>query len=320
MSFRNLVEVHRVQADRLGSRPALRSRHYGLFQDVTWSDYREHSLSAAAALVDAGIAKGDRVGLLSGNRPEWLEADMAIMTAGAVNVPVHAGVPSFGVARLMADAGVSWLFVSTAGQLAKAREARKDLPDLKGIVVFDRAAADESAISWSAFLQHGRLAMPSVAGHLQRIEQSLTGDDLATIMYTSGTTGVPKGVMLTHGNLLSNAEAVLDLVPTDIDVIMMSWLPLSHIFARTSDHYFSLRFGNLLVLSESIDALPADIQEVQPTHINGVPRFWEKMLAAAQMTPQPDEFAGSCRAGRHYRRRSARPIAPPTCRFFKAMA
>src|SRR5579871_5707902 len=133
MSFRNLVEVHRVQAERLSPRPALRARRYGLFRDTTWAEYRDHALSAAAALINGGIAKGDRVGLLSENRPEWLEADMAIMTAGAVNVPVHAGVPAVGVARLMADAGVSWLFVSTAAQLAKAREAKKDLPDLKGI-------------------------------------------------------------------------------------------------------------------------------------------------------------------------------------------
>ena len=319
MSFRNLIEVHRFQADRLGPRPALRSRRYGLFRDITWSEYREHSLSCAAALVKAGIAKGDRVGLLSENRPEWLEADMAIMTAGAVNVPVHSGIPAVGVARLMADAGVNWLFVSTAVQLAKAREARRDLPDLKGIVVFDHSAAGAFATSWSAFLQHGRLAMPAVAEQLQRIEQSLTEDDLATLMYTSGTTGAPKGVMLTHGNLLSNAEAMLDLVPTDIDIVMMSWLPLSHIFARTCDHYLSLRAGNLVVLSESIDTLPTDIQEVQPTHLNGVPRFWEKMLAAAQATPQPDKTLRAM-FGRRIRwlMSGGAPLPPKICEAYRA--
>jgi long-chain acyl-CoA synthetase len=319
MMFRNLVEVHRIQADRFGPRPALRSRRYGLFRDTTWTEYREHSLAAAAALVKAGVAKGDRIGLLAENRPEWLEADMAIMTAGAVNVPVHAGIPAVGVARLTADAGVSWLFVSTAAQLAKAREARRDLPDLKGIVVFDHAAAGEDAISWNAFLQRGRIALPSVAEKLQSIEQSLAGDDLATIMYTSGTTGSPKGVMLTHGNLLSNAEAMLDLVPTDIDIIMMSWLPLSHIFARTCDHYLSLRAGNLVVLSESIDTLPADIQEVQPTHLNGVPRFWEKMLAAAQATPQPDKMLRAM-FGRRIRwlMSGGAPLPPAICAAYRA--
>jgi long-chain acyl-CoA synthetase len=319
MGFRNLIEVHRVQADRLGPRPALRYRRYGLFRDISWSEYREETLAAAAALVDSGIAKGDRVGLVSENRPEWLEADMAIMTAGAVNVPLHAGIPAAGVTRLMADAGVNWIIVSTSAQLAKAQEARRDLPDLKGIVVLDRSAAGPGVESWSGFLQRGRRVLPSVTERLRNLEQSLGADDLATIMYTSGTTGVPKGVMLTHGNLLSNSEAMLHLIPTDIDVVMLSWLPYSHIFARTCDHYLSLLAGILVVLSDSIDTLPADLQEVQPTHLNGVPRFWEKMLAAAQATPAPDKTLRAM-FGRRIRwlMSGGAPLPPKICEAYRA--
>ncbi len=290
MKHRNLVELHRVQADRLASRPALRYRRYGLFTDITWADYREQALASAAALMEAGIAKGDRVGLISENRAEWLVADMGIMTAGAVNVPAHAGIPAGGIARQMADAGASWLFTSTAGQLAKAREAAKSLPELKGIVVFDRGAASQDASSWAGFLQRGRRALVNYGDDLRRREQDLGGDDLATIMYTSGTTGNPKGVMLTHGNLLSNAESMSQFVTTGPDDVLLSWLPLSHIFARTCDHYFSIHTGILVVLSESIEALPVDLQEAQPTRLHGVPRFWEKMLAAAQASPAPDKM------------------------------
>jgi len=116
------------------------------------------------------------------------------------------------------------------------------------------------------------------------------GDDLASLIYTSGTTGNPKGVMLTHGNLLSNAEAMAQLITIDPDEILLSWLPLSHIFARTCDHYFSMYCGILVVLSESIEALPIDLQEVQPHRLHGVPRFWEKMLAAAQASPAPEKM------------------------------
>src|SRR5262245_20054269 len=108
MTCRNLPELHRFQADRLGPLPALRYRYRGLFRDITWTEYREQTVACAAALVDAGIKKGDRVGLVSENRVEWVIADMAIMTAGAINVPAHCAIPAAGVAKQMADAGINW--------------------------------------------------------------------------------------------------------------------------------------------------------------------------------------------------------------------
>ncbi len=318
MTFRNLIEIHREQAQRLGPKPALRFRRFGVFSDLTWSEYREQSRACAAALLEAGIEPGDRVGLVSENRVEWLIADMGIMTAGAVNVPAHAGLPGSAVARQMADAGISWLIVSTAAQLAKACEIREAVPSLKGVVVFDRRAALSDVISWSAFLHRGRRALSRLGPELDRREKRLGPDDLATIMYTSGTTGHPKGVMLTHGNLVSNAEAMVELVPKDIDVVLLSWLPLSHIFARTCDHYLSLRNGILVVLSESLDAVPVDLLEVQPTHLHGVPRFWEKMLAAAQATPAPDKTLRAM-FGRRIRwmMSGGAPLPPAVCQAYR---
>ena len=319
MSFRNLVELHRTQVERLGPKPALRHRVNGLYRDTSWTEYGDVVQACAAALAAAGVQPGDRVGLLAENRPEWLFADMGIMTAGAVNVPCHAGIPAQAVARLLADAGATWLFVSTAGQLAKAREVRKELPGVKGVVVFDRAAAAGDAPSWAAFLQQGRRALPSLAAELDRRERALTGDDLATIMYTSGTTGVPKGVMLTHGNLLANAEQVLDLVQKDYDIVLLNWLPFSHIFARLCDHYLSIRAGVLMALSESVDALPADILEVQPTHIHGVPRFWEKMLAAARAYPDPAKVLRAMFGRRvQWLMSGGAPLPPEVCKAYQA--
>lgn len=319
MNFRNLVEVHRYQAQRLGPRPALRYRRHGLFTDVTWADYREQTLAAATALADAGIQPGDRVGLIAENRVEWVIADMAIMTAGAINVPSHAGIPGPAVARQMADAGISWLLVSNAGQLEKARIVRKEVPGVKGVVVFDRSAACDDAVSWISFLQRGRRALKSLASEMKRREENLTADDLATIMYTSGTTGTPKGVMLSHGNILSNVDAMVELVPTDFDVVLLSWLPLSHIFARTCDHYLSLRTGLLMALSESVDAVPGDLAEVQPTHLHGVPRFWEKMLAAAQATPAPEKVLRAMFGHRiRWMMSGGAPLPPKVCEAYRA--
>ena len=318
MTFRNLAELHQFQAERLGPRPALRYRRHGLFHDISWSDYREASVACAAALIDAGIGFGDRVGLLAENRVEWLIADMGIMTAGAINVPAHAGMPAGPVARQLADAGCSFLFVSNAAQLAKAREIRKELPGLKGVVVFDHPASGADATSWEGFLQHGRTAFPRLTAELRQRESRLSSDDLATIMYTSGTTGHPKGVMLSHGNLLSNAEALIDLVKEEDDVVLLCWLPLSHIFGRLCDHYWSLRAGILMAMSESPETLPQDIQEVRPTHIHGVPRFWEKMLAAAQATPAPDKALRAMFGGRiRWLMSGGAPLPPKICQAYR---
>jgi long-chain acyl-CoA synthetase len=319
MTFRNLGQLHRTQAARLGPKPAMRHRVHGLYRDTSWTEYGDAVRACASALVAAGVKPGDRVGLLAENRPEWLIADMGIMAAGAVNVPCHAGIPAAAAARLLADAGASWLFVSNAAQLAKAREVRKELPAIRGVIVFDRSAAAPDAPAWAGFLQRGRDALRDTAAELDRREDALTGDDLATIMYTSGTTGLPKGVMLTHGNLLSNAEQVLDYAPKDVDIVLLSWLPFSHIFARLCDHYFSVRAGFLLAFAESADTLPADIQEVQPTHIHGVPRFWEKMLAAARAYPDPPKVLRAMFGRRiKWLMSGGAPLPPEICKAYRA--
>ncbi len=286
MTDRNLVDVQRRQARDLGPRPALRQRRHGLFSDLTWEEYDAHSRAGAAALVEAGIAPGDRVGLLAENSIDWLVADMAILAAAAVNVPPHAPLTARQVHFQLADAGVSWLFVSNREQLAKARQIRKDLPALRGIVVFDDVGQAESlpheVLSWRGFLQRGRLALPRLEAELEKRRAALGLDDLATIMYTSGTTGNPKGVMLTHGNLLSNAVASLANAPHRPGDVVLNWLPFSHIYARTVDHYAaSLVAGTLVCLAESAETLVADLAEVRPTNFASVPRFYEKVLNAA---------------------------------------
>jgi long-chain acyl-CoA synthetase len=294
MSYRNLAEMHRRQAERLGPRPALRYKKHGLYHDVTWNQYRADTLACAAALIDAGVAPGDRVGLLSENRVEWLVADMGLLAAGAINVPPHAPLAAKQVQFQLADAGVSWLFVSTPEQLAKVRQVRGELPALRGVVAFDGGRSG-GARSWAGFLQRGRQVLAQTATELARREAALGLDDLATIMYTSGTTGNPKGVMLTHGNLLTNAAASLEASPHGDDAILLSWLPYSHIYARTIDHYQTLLAGTLICLAESAETVVQDLADVRPTHLTAVPRFYEKVLAAVA-SPNPEKTASRLRA------------------------
>jgi long-chain acyl-CoA synthetase len=288
MNERNLVELHRYQAERLGPRPALRYKRHGVWHDLTWEQYRAEVLAVAAALVECGIAPGDRVGLVAENSVEWLIADLAILAAGAVNVPPHAPLTARQIHFQLADTAINFLFVSNRVQLDKIRQIHAQLPPLRGLVVFEGAAhASLEGLSWEAFRQRGRRALPRVAAELARREAALGPDDLATILYTSGTTGNPKGVMLTHGNLLSNVCALRQRSGQQPSDVVLSWLPYTHIYARTVDHYSTLASGVLLCLAESADTLLTDLAEVQPTHMASVPRFYEKVLTrVADADPQ----------------------------------
>jgi long-chain acyl-CoA synthetase len=280
MDYQNLAHLLRRQAESLGPRPALRFKRYGLYHGLTWERYHAETLAAAAALVDAGVAVGERVGLVAENSVDWLIADMAVLTAGAVTVSPHAPLTAWQVHYQLADAEVTWVIASGAEQLAKVRQVRAELPALRGVVAFDAGAGGADAIPWRAFQQGGLRALGRLAPELARREQRLGPDDLATVMYTSGTTGNPKGVMLTHGNLLSNALACLAVQPHRPDDLVLSWLPYTHIYARTVDHYTGIAAGVVLALAECAETLVDNIADVHPTHLAAVPRFYEKVLTA----------------------------------------
>lgn len=280
MDYPNLAVLHRRQAQRLGPRIALRYKKHGLYRDISWTAYLEVVEACASALIDAGIQPGDRVGLLGENRVEWLVADMAIMAAGAINVPPHAPLTARQVHFQLHETGARWLFVSTGAQLDKVQQIRSELSDLQGVVVFDSAVQTPLAMSWDGFVQRGRRTLSRNRSELDRRLARLGPDDLATIMYTSGTTGNPKGVMLTHANLLTNAWATNETSPRGEGAVLLNWLPFSHIYARTVDHYLSMVAAVPMCLAESAETLVQNIAETQPTHISSVPRFYEKVLAA----------------------------------------
>jgi long-chain acyl-CoA synthetase len=281
MTYRNLVELHRCQAEQLGSsKPALRYKKDGAWHSISWPDYRAEATACAAALIDAGIQPGDRVGILAENSVQWLIADIGIMAAGGVNVPPHAPLTARQVHFQLDDAGVRWVFVSTQDQLDKIIRIRSELPKLKGIVAFDSKATGGDVISWDRFLQRGRELLPRLAAEITRRERELVPDDLATIIYTSGTTGNPKGVMLSHGNLVSNTLATHEAFPRQPDSVLLTWLPFSHIYARTVDHYGTIVGGVTACLAESPETVVQNLAEIHPTHMSSVPRFYEKVLTA----------------------------------------
>lgn len=274
MNADTLPALFRRQAARLGPRVVLRHKKDGLYHDLRWDEYREQINACAAGLVQHGIQRGDRVAILAENRLEWLVADMAILSIGAVNVPLHAPLSAEQVRFQLDDAGVRFIFVSNLSQYEKVRQIRSSLPKLQEAVLFDDTPT-AGTLSWRGFLQQGRGARSSP-------DIRLTSDDLATIIYTSGTTGNPKGVMLTHGNLFSNAVAFTQLASFGPDSVFLNWLPFSHIYARTVDIYVPLVIGATQCLADSAETVIGNIGEIQPTNLSGVPRFYEKVLTAVQ--------------------------------------
>ena len=288
MEFPNLSSMHRAVAERLGSKTALRHKRQGSYLDLSWKDYRSQADHASAGLIDLGIQPGDRVAMLSENRYEWLIADHAMLSAGAVTVPMHAPLSPRQAAYQIGHSDARGVLVSTQAQATKIIEVIDDLPNLEFLVSFEGIvdAPDIPHLTWKELMHRG--GESDGASRVATRENALTREDLATILYTSGTTGDPKGVMLSHGNILANTEATLlalDHLPSDV---LLSWLPYSHIYARTIDHYLTTMGGSTLCLAESFDALRDNLAEVQPTWMTSVPRFYEMVWSDVEHLPESE--------------------------------
>ena len=281
MSDRHLCDLHRHTSERLGSRIALRHKRDGLFHDLSWTDYRRQADAAAAGLITLGVQPGDRVAILSENRFEWLVADHAILSCGAADVTLHAPLAAAQVEYQVGHSESRGIIISGQVQADKVFAVLAALPGLEFLVSFEPITAPADCrlklLTWEGLKHRGWQAGESVRQEIARREAALTGCDLATIIYTSGTTGNPKGVMLSHDNLLTNAAATGKISFMEPDDVLLSWLPYSHIYARTVDHYLTTWAGVTLALAESIETLVCNLAEIQPTWLTAVPRFYEKV-------------------------------------------
>src|SRR5262245_48928437 len=246
----NLAALHRETCRRFGPNCALRYKRLGRYQDLTWTDYRRQADGIAAGLAELGIKPADRVAILSENRYEWLVADNAILSAGAINVPLHAPLTAPQAAYQLGHSEARGIFVSGQLQADKVKAIGDQLPGLEFIISFEPIAPPRQLrhFSFSGLMHRGWLRGAAGLQEIFRRETATTGDDLATIMYTSGTTGNPKGVMLTHGNLLSNSLATVAVCDSQPGDVQLSWLPYSHIYARTVDHYLTTTAGITMAL------------------------------------------------------------------------
>jgi long-chain acyl-CoA synthetase len=273
-----LVDLYFRAVDMNRSRAQMHRTESG-WQSISHADVAARVRAIAAALRLHGLERGDRVGLLSENRPEWAWADYAMLCTGMQNVPLYPTLPAAQMGFVLKHSGCKLLFVSTAEQLEKALEAKRELPELKRIVVFDEVpASGPEVMTLSAFIAKGEAEQWSDADFRAEAQRAQP-DDVATLIYTSGTTADPKGVMLTHGNIHSNVVAVTQFVlQTDESDLALSFLPLSHIFQRMVD-YLIFQNGTAIAYVSVIDQVVQALGEVKPTIAVAVPRVYEKVYA-----------------------------------------
>lgn len=246
-------------------------RRAGVWTRVSTEEYAAHVAAAAAWLKERGVGRGDRVVILSESRYEWVVADMAILSIGAVSVPFYATLPAGQITPLVADSGAIGAFVSDRGQRDKLITA-ESATTLRWIYSFDEDGLPAP------------LAGATRASAASSAATSIAPDDVATIIYTSGTTGTPKGVMLTHGNIAAEVQLSLQSMKIASDDLYLSFLPLSHVFERVSGFYTMFYAGAAIAYAESFDRLATNLREVHPTVILAVPRLYEKVLSRARET------------------------------------
>jgi long-chain acyl-CoA synthetase len=262
-------------------RPAImKYKVNGQWVDTTVPQFRDGVRWLAMALHDLGVKRGDRVGILAENRPEWTIGDFAILSAAAVTVPVYPTLLGWQIEYILNDAGTVAVICSNEEQLKKVLEIRDHVPTLHTIIVCDAPATLPSgAMSFGDALERGRKwEQAHGTDWFEQCRQVCTPDDLATLVYTSGTTGNPKGAMLTHGNITSNVMASKEFVPFRPGNVALSILPLSHILERMID-YLYLVTGGCIAYAENVMKVSENLQEIKPQFFAAVPRLFEKMRA-----------------------------------------
>jgi long-chain acyl-CoA synthetase len=277
--FRNVVKFYDGT-----DKPALRykDRQTKEWTPITWQELERQVESLAGYLHKKGVRPGDRVAILSENRPEWVITDLATQIIGGVNVSLYTSLPASQVGYIIEDSGSKVFITSTSIQLRKAEQVFDACSDLNEIISMSdlRGEHPTCVSSWDEALKEGADYWAKNEAELKKLGDAVMPDDLSALIYTSGTTGQPKGVMLTHHNFVSNTRSALSVVPFGPDDHHLSFLPLCHSFERTAGFSAVMACGAIISYAESIDTVAANLVEVSPTVMISVPRLFEKIYNA----------------------------------------
>ena len=273
--------------EQRGPKIWLRQKHLGLWRSWTWNQTAEAVREIAGGLLSLGLAPGDCTSILANTVVEWVWADLAVLSCGGVSNGIYPTDAASQVLYLCEDSHTGILFVENDEQLDKALEVRSQLPLLRKIVVFDTEGLhqldDPGVISLEDLRQLGRTYLAQHPTKLQQRIQACQPEDLAILVYTSGTTGKPKGAMHLHGGLIHAARGYNMLAPQNEDDERMCFLPLCHIAERMGGAYFALYTGAKLNFVENPETIPENVREIAPTAFTAVPRVWEKFYSGVMI-------------------------------------
>lgn len=275
-----MPQILRKHAVEFSTRSAVRYKREGQWVSLNYADFYQRILMAARGLRKLGVAPGDRVAIFSENRAGWVIADLAIQTVRAVSVPIYATNTAEQAAFVLNHAGCKLVFVSNRVQYLKLLKVREQIPQVDMVIAYDRFLG-EKALQVVSLHQLSEVSHPVTPAEQQMLEEQIDliePADLMTVIYTSGTTGVPKGVMLSHHNVVFDAWYGLKMLGgVKPGEIFLSFLPLSHILERTAGYYAPLMSGCTIAFAESVEKVVENMVEVEPTAMVSVPRLFEKI-------------------------------------------
>jgi len=280
--FENLVSMFLTRASEKGDRPFLWAKREGQWRSTSWAEAARQVAAIAASLRRMGLEPGDRVALVSENRPEWLIADLAIMAAGCVTVPTYTTNTTRDHMHILGNSGARAVIVSNQKLAKNLIPAVLTSSECHHIVGIEEIRAGQVP-DWVNVHHWDELAKgPADVAALKEKLASMWRANLACIIYTSGTGGAPRGVQLHHGSILQNVEGCTDIISTDFgwgDEVFLSFLPASHAYEHTGGQMFPIALGAEIYYAESLEKLAANIEEVQPTIMVVVPRLFELLRA-----------------------------------------
>jgi len=281
MTWPTLVDLTETGLARNTTGIAFATKRDGRWIETSIADFRRQVEHLALGLVQLGIGRGDRVAMHMENCAEFVIADQAILSVGAVGVPIYTTQPSDQIEFILRNCEASALIVSTAKLFEASRAFIGDIPSLRATIGV-RGRHAEGMHTWEEVLELGRPQAEANPGMIESLRDQARPDDLATLIYTSGTTGAPKGVMLSHANLTSNVLSSVKRMPWDVEASrghrILSYLPMTHVFERMIC-YLYVHIGYPVWFVENVEEMLADLQHVKPIHFSSVPRLLEKIHA-----------------------------------------